>query len=60
MGDVRICRICLNTDVEMQDLLSYPLETYFASMMIDSKVGIFFLITHKQFLTDVYYDIDDD
>ncbi|XP_022824744.1 zinc finger protein 718-like isoform X1 [Spodoptera litura] len=37
MEDVRVCRICLNMEVEMQDLMSYPLETYFASMMIDNK-----------------------
>ncbi|CAH0687944.1 unnamed protein product [Spodoptera exigua] len=37
MGDLRVCRICLNMDVEMQDLMSFPLVTFFASMMIDSK-----------------------
>ncbi|XP_047029424.1 zinc finger protein 708-like [Helicoverpa zea] len=37
MGDVQVCRICLNMGVAMQDLLAYPLETYFASFMIESK-----------------------
>ncbi|PZC75230.1 hypothetical protein B5X24_HaOG206537 [Helicoverpa armigera] len=37
MGDVQVCRICLNMGVAMQDLLAYPLESYFASFMIESK-----------------------
>uniref|UniRef100_A0A2A4JVX9 Protein krueppel n=1 Tax=Heliothis virescens TaxID=7102 RepID=A0A2A4JVX9_HELVI len=37
MVDVQVCRICLNMGVAMQDLLAYPLETYFASFMIESK-----------------------
>ncbi|KAJ8718306.1 hypothetical protein PYW08_002543 [Mythimna loreyi] len=37
MGDVQVCRICLNMDVKMQDLSVYPLVSYFAVFVIESK-----------------------
>ncbi|XP_026727638.1 zinc finger protein 845-like [Trichoplusia ni] len=43
MGEVQVCRICLNMDVKMFDLQSEPLGTYFTSIMIESKP----LITSK-------------
>lgn len=48
MGDIQVCRICLNMDVKMQDLSAYPLESYFASFMIEHKVSLLWMIVWLQ------------
>lgn len=57
MGEVQVCRICLNMDVKMFDLQSEPLETYFTSIMIESKVNLQIIIKNK-IIQSVMYNID--